>query len=223
MKPESSNPKRQTVLLSRIFGERQDEDAGGHFQRGLLISLFIIISILLAFTGCEAPVVDLSVHHFVIRDGERYASPRVFERFDSKTLAFTARFDESAMYNIDDAGLESDKNILMGFTDCGSLHAENSADFTWQWVDARLKLYAHCYANGVPKEQYIGLVSLNKENRYEISVSEGQYVFYVNDEQKAAFERLSQCDEENNYILFPYFGEPIPAPHNIRLEIRMLD
>lgn len=224
MKLKTSDAKRHTVILSKIYGGGNDDAGKSHwpFLRGLLMILFVIVSMLVLFTSCEAPIADMSTHDFIIRNGERYASPRLFERFESQRLAFTAKFDESAVYVIDNAAMESDKNILMGFTDCSSLYAENSADFTWQWVDAHLEICAHCYANGTPKEEYLGVVPLNQENRYEIAITEGQYVFYINGEEKTAFERLSECDQGGNYILFPYFAEPVPAPHNIRLEIEML-
>lgn len=222
---KTPDAKQHTAILSKIYGSRQD-DAGkshGPFMRGLLMILFVVVSMLLLFTSCEEPIPEMSAtHDFVIRNGERYASPRLFERFESQKLAFTAKFDESAVYVIDDATAQSDKNILMGFTDCGSLYTENSADFTWRWVDARLEIYAHSFANGTPTELYLGVVPLNEKNTYEIVVTEGQYVFYINGEQKTAFERLSDCDQVGNYILFPYFGERLPAPHNIKLEIEML-
>lgn len=225
MKPKTSKVKRHTLILSKIYEDRQ-HPAGSSpiFSRNRwLITLFIIGSILLALSSCEVPVEDRSSRDFIIRYGERYVSPRLFEQFESGRLAFTAKFDESAIYSVDAVGTDKDKNILMGFTDCNSLHNANSARFAWQWFNARLNIYAHCYVDGIRVEEYIGAVDLNQENRYEIAVTEGQYVFYVNGEQKTAFQRRSVCDEAGNYILFPYFAESVPAPHNIKLQIEMLD
>lgn len=226
MKTKTSEAKRHTVILPKIYGYTQKNLSGSSpifSPNRWLISLFIIASILLALSSCEAPVENRSSRDFTIRYGERYASPRRFEQFEAKRLAFTAKFDESAVYSVDYVGSEKDKNILMGFTDCNSLHNENSARFSWQWLNARLNLYAHCYVNGTRIEEYLGAVDLNLENRYEIAVTEGQYVFYVNGEQKTAFERQSVCDGADNYLLFPYFAESVPAPHHIKIQIELSD
>lgn len=225
MKPETTKTKRRTVILSRIYGVKDAPNGKDVIfsPSRWLITLFIIGSILLALSSCEETIEDRPFQNFVIPDGARYASPRLFERFESERLAFTATFDESAMYDVEDASVEADKNILLGFTDCSSLHHVNSARFAWQWISGRLDIYAHCYVDGIKVEQNIGAVNLNQKNTYEIAVTESQYVFYLNGEQKTEFERLSVCDERANYVLFPYFAEPEPAPHDIRVHIQILD
>ena len=225
MKPKTSRTKRHTAILSKIYAGNDETDAKAPVfsPNRWLITLFIIGSILLALSSCEETIEERPFQDFIIPNGARYASPRLFERFESERLAFTATFDESAVYDVEDASAGADKNILMGFTDCSSFHDANSARFAWQWISGRLDIYAHCYVDGIKVEQYIGAVNLNQANRYEIAVTESQYTFYVNGEQKAEFGRHYICDEGANYVLFPYFAEPVAAPHNIRVQIEMLN
>ena len=216
--------KKRTVILSTIYAAPKNRvgSSATFSPKKWLIGLFVLASILLALNSCEAPFENPSANNFIIYKGDYYASPRRFERFQAASLLFTAQFDKSAIYEMEISGGETHRNILMGFTDCGSLYDANSARFDWRWFNGGVDIYAHGYKDGVPAEEHLGAVNLNEENRYEIAVTEGQYVFYLNGEQKTRFERFSGCDNEGNYMLFPYFGGPEPAPHNIEIKIQML-
>lgn len=189
-----------------------------------LHSFLWAFGLLIAFAACdELPFErEVSAREFLIRTGEHYSTPRLMETFQTTKLAFKATFDESARYQLSDPSLQDSKNKLMGFSDCNSLHHENSARFAWQWFNDRLEIYAYCYVDSMRVEQFIAPVDLDEENLYEIATTTDEYIFYLNGEKKAAIGRTVQCNDGLNYILYPYFGGTMPAPHDVRIQIQMV-
>ena len=107
----------------------------------------------------------------------------------------------------------------MGFSDCNSLHHENSARFAWQWYGGKLEIFAYCYVNGARIEQYIGTVAIGKKNKYTVRCLAGYYEFKLNNQEIVKIERGTTCDKGFYYMLWPYFGGAIPAPHDITVLI----
>lgn len=175
--------------------------------------------VLLLALGCE-PEAEL-MRTFVIRKGEHYAHPRVVESLQSRTLVFDAMFNETAIYHFGYLAWQSNKNKLLGFSDCNSLHHENSARFAWQWFNERLEVYAYCYANGERIESFVGVVDLNKFSRYRIEIKEDHYTFILNNERPVYIKRGNRCDRGVYYMLWPYFGGQVPAPHDVEIFIRL--
>lgn len=183
-------------------------------QRALVICLTA-----LAAMGCEPIPDNLFTRTFVIGEGQHYATPFLAETLQSDQLTFFAEFDASAVYDLGDRALQSNKNKLFGFSDSNSLHHENSARFAWQWFDNRLEIFAYCYVNGERKEVFVGVVAPGERNRYEIELTDHAYVFYLNNERKAVVERGSVAPRGLYYLLYPYFGGSVPAPHDITIRI----
>jgi hypothetical protein len=187
--------------------------------KSFLLSL-VVISI--AFSSCEPAPDDLFVRHFNIEEGEHFSTPRLAEMLQSRSLRFKATFNETAKYDLGDRALQSNKNKLMGFSDCNSMHHENSARFGWQWFDNKLEIYAYCYVNGERIEKFIGIVNPGEENLYEIELKDEAYVFYLNNETAVGVERGSTCEKGIFYLLYPYFGGSVAAPHDVRIDISMI-
>lgn len=192
------------------------------YMKRLFQTVIITGTLLISMTACEPTVEDLFVRHFTISQGDHYATPRLVEMLQSDRLVFRAKFDESAVYDLGDAALQSNKNKLLGFSDCNSLHHQNSARFAWQWFNDRLEIYAYCYVNSVRTEEFIGSVNLNEENLYEIALTDTEYVFYLNGKTSARIKRESQCNKGVYYMLYPYFGGAIPAPHNVNIDLSII-
>lgn len=172
-----------------------------------------------ALFGCEPVEEELFTRTFLIKKGEHYSTPRLAETLQSDRLIFTATFDESAIYDLGAPALQSNKNKLFGFSGCNSGHHENSARFAWQWFDGQLEIYAYCYVNGERKEAFVGVVVPGKEDVYEIQLANDAYVFYLNNERKAVVEREATCERGIFYLLYPYFGGSVPAPHDVTIKI----
>lgn len=184
-------------------------------KRFWLLTVFV----LLLAQGCEPE--EESNRMFVTRRGEHFAHPRVVESLQSRTLAFNAMFNETAIYDFGDPALQSNKNKLLGFSDCNSLHHENSARFAWQWFNERLEVYAYCYVNGERVEKFVGVVNLNEFNHYRIEIGEDHYTFVLNDEPPVYIKRGNTSESGVYYMLWPYFGGHIPAPHDVQIFIRV--
>ena len=72
----------------------------------IILSL-TLLSIALLLMNCE-PEVDL-YRHYVIRQGDHYATPRVVESLQTNKLSFTAKFDPSCQYIFEDPGFQDSK------------------------------------------------------------------------------------------------------------------
>lgn len=175
----------------------------------------------LLLTSCEIIPEDAQVRHFVIRQGEHYSSPRYVETLQAHKLVFEATFDETAVYDIADYYQDS-ANKLLGFSDCNSEHHENSAHFGWMWFNDRLEIHAYCYLNGERQTQFVGVAALNVPARYEIEIGKSEYVFRFNNNAPVVMPRGDTCDKGVYYLLWPYFGGEMPAPHDVHVAVRML-
>lgn len=182
------------------------------------ISLLSILAILM-LNACEQEA-DL-YRTFYLEKGEHYSYPRLSETLQSTRLTFYAKFNNGCQYTFENTGFQDSKNKLLGFSDCNSLHHENSARFAWQWYNNQLEIYAYCYVGGERIEKYIGLVELEKENRYEIELTPDAYHFRLNDEEAVSIRRNAPCQKGLYYMLWPYFGGTLPAPHNMQIAIKM--
>lgn len=176
--------------------------------------------LLLCLLGCEDAPEDLFTRHFIIKKGEHYSTPRFAETLQTDRLVFKARFNESAIYEFADEALQSSKNKLFGFSDCNSLHHENSARFAWQWYNNRLEIYAYCYVDSKRVDKFIGTVNINDENTYEIQLTGESYIFLLNGENQTEIQRAKDLGNKGiYYLLYPYFGGTIPAPHNVIIDV----
>jgi hypothetical protein len=186
-------------------------------MKSLKISAFgLVLAVVLA---CE-PEADL-FKTFIIQKGEHYANPRVVQTLQSSTLNFDAKFDQSAMYIFDEEGFQNSKNKLLGFSDCNSLHHENSARFAWQWYNNQPEIWAYCYVNGSRVEKFIGVAALNKVESYSLSIKGDDYVFQFADNPPVRIERGNVCARGVYYMLWPYFGGSLPAPHTVKIEVKI--
>jgi hypothetical protein len=184
-----------------------------------LKNLFVLVAGMMLCTSCEEEA-DLS-RTFIMQEGEHYASPRLIQSLQSNALSFKATFNETAIYHFDEAGFQDSKNKLLGFSDCNSLHHENSARFAWQWYHDQLEIYAYCYVGGVREEKFIGTVNLNEENHYQLKITDNSYVFQLNNQEPVYMRRGNTCDKGLYYMLWPYFGGTLPAPHDVTIKLKI--
>ena len=205
------------------------EDRWGLTSRSCKPMFFSIIQgaiWLLALASCEeAPINEMraSTREFLISAGEHYSTPALIETTGAKKVTFRATFDESARYVLPNASVQSNINKLMGISDCNSHHHKNSARFGWRWFENKLEILAYCYVDSLRIHELVGTVNINEENLYEISVTTDAYQFSLNGEDKVSIPRTRTCNEGVNYMLYPYFGGSVPAPHDIRIKIQMLE
>lgn len=194
--------------------------------KAMFFTLMQAATSLLALASCEETPfkeVGSSTREFLISAGEHYSTPALIETTEAKKVTFRATFDESARYVLSDASVQSNINKLMGISDCNSHHHENSARFGWRWFENKLEILAYCYVDSLRMHEHVGIVNINEENLYEITVTADAYQFSLNGEDKVSIPRTRVCNEGINYMLYPYFGGSVPAPHDVRIKIQMLD
>lgn len=182
----------------------------------------ILLSCIWSLSSCEETDQMVLIRRFTVRQGEHYSTPKLAESLQSDRLIFKASFDETAQYDLGNEALQTNKNKLLGFADCNSQHHDNSARFAWQWFHNQLEIYSYCYANGERLEQYLGTVGIGEQNTFEIRLKDHTYEFYINSELRGV-ERRGTVDKKGvYYMLWPYFGGSVPAPHDVNVFIQIL-
>jgi hypothetical protein len=181
----------------------------------LILGMLLIV---FGLTACEDSLEPTRT--FIIKKGDHFSSTRASETLESSVLEFDAMFDNTAIYDLGNEALQSNKNKLLGFSDCNSLHHENSARFAWQWFNNHLEIYAYTYVNGERQEAFIGVVEINQLNRYRLSILDEYYVFELNNGEPLKMPRGNVGHNGFYYKLWPYFGGSVTAPHDIRIVVK---
>ena len=139
----------------------------------------------------------------------------------SEVMNFTARFNETVRYDLGNKNQE-DINKLMGFSDCNSLHHDNSVRFGWRYNATTdvVEIFSYAYVNGVVGYNHLTDVAINETAHYQITMTDDAFVLRVNGDLNFEVSRGASCDKGLYYKLFPYFGGNETAPHDISIFIK---
>ncbi len=190
-------------------------------MKKLINILILLLTLSLNFACTDLLETKEIFETFTIRKGEHSSGARL-DFLERNKLTFKAYFDSSATYEISDPLMWNAKNKLLGFSDCNVQHHVSSARFAWQWMEDKLEIYAYTYVQGERQEAFIGTVEINTVNTYTIELTTDSYVFYLNNYEPVIMPRVSNCDKGAYYMLWPYFGGQIPAPHDIEISIAFI-
>jgi hypothetical protein len=183
----------------------------------LLAGLYMMISC----SGKEQirPVSEpAGVQQYIIKKGNHYAEGHQMDLMSKNIISCIVQFDSSAIYETVDKSNQADVNKLIGFSDCGSGHQQNSARIGWSWTAKGLMLYAYAYVNGQRMIKDLLIVSLNAPIHCSLTASGKYYQYNIN----GFTDSLPRyCDNYSGmrYKLFPYFGGDETAPHDVRIKI----
>lgn len=187
-----------------------------------LISLLAILLITTACSDIYAPkeieyLIPSGQHESRVQNG--FAADKI-RTLKSNDFSFTARFDESVRYDLGNNN-QYDINKLMGFSDCNSLHHENSIRFGWRYSIEKdnIEIFAYAYSNSVMNYQYMGDVAINETAFYQIQITEHTFLLQINGDLSFELERTANCDKGLYYMLFPYFGGNEVSPHDVSIFI----
>jgi hypothetical protein len=158
---------------------------------------------------------------YKIPKGNHYAQANVFKQLHRNELRFQVVFDSSAIYQTIKPENQYDINKLYGFSDCETMHHENSARFGWRWNARSVELYAYWYNDSTRHHQFLDNVSIGQTVELAIKALPQQYQFSI---KKATYLFPRNCSSTlvNGYLLYPYFGGDETAPHDIRIRIKEL-
>jgi hypothetical protein len=186
----------------------------------------------LLFTACkkqgfsslekETIKTDVSVTpftQFIIRQGKQFCDQSSYIPVEYSELKFVVKFDNTAVYKTIDPSNQYDINKLYGFSDNDSAHHLYSARFGWRWSDKALRIFAYAYNSGVRMSKELGTVLPGIENYCSIKVTEGHYVFTLNNTTDTLL-RSATTSKAKGYKLYPYFGGDETAPHQINVFIK---
>ena len=172
-------------------------------------------------TSPAEPTKNTFVPYFIAQ-GQYYAQPAYFQEVKANTLAFTAIFDRSAIYQTKNPANQFSINKLYGFSDCGVHHQTNSARFGWCWLNGAVRIYTYCYINGKRvAEVELGQAEIDKPLDYRLEIRQNTYIFTFKGKQTVI---LRGCTNPAlfKYRLFPYFGGTEAAPQNITIKLKEL-
>jgi hypothetical protein len=156
---------------------------------------------------------------YTIDSSSHFSNKNDFVPFNSDSLHFVAVFDHSAIYASKQASNQSDINKLYGFSDCSTIHHENSARFGWNWHNNSLRIYAYVYKDGIRTSKEMTSLSLEKENEFKILKKDGKYIFTVNQAHHTVIP--AGCHTQvQGYRLYPFFGGDEKAPHQVTIRIK---
>ena len=159
---------------------------------------------------------------FTIKKGEHYSSQKPIRVFAGKKMDISVTFDESAFYQFtgDAVNDQIDTNKLYGFSDCKSVHTQNSARFGWRDHDGKIEIMAFTHRNGSFFTEPVTMIEPNQTYNASISISEdNRHYIYDFNGIKTTVQR--GCDDHLalGYHLFPYFGGNQSAPHDVTIKV----
>ena len=184
-----------------------------------------IVVILISLIWACSEMYVVPEDHYLISEGRHEAKLVNGSGLDkirtlkSNRLMFTARFDNSARYDLKSKD-QYDLNKLMGFSLANSHHHENSARLGWCYsIDKdAVEIFSYVYRHGDLSYQHIADVGINQTVQYQINLFANEIEFVVGG-RSLRVERSYNDDTGLYYLLYPYFGGDSTAPHDIHIYI----
>lgn len=153
-----------------------------------------------------------------IAAGGHESDLRSLRLFEEDEMAFQFVFDSSAIYQTSDPANQKDWNKLMGFSDCGSFHQQNSIRLVWRYLEENIEIGEYRYTDGVRQFSTLTAVLPGDTGQAYMGALENRYLIRVNE---AEVERPRNCSSRTgSYWLYPYFGGDEVAPHDILIQVR---
>jgi hypothetical protein len=156
---------------------------------------------------------------YIIHKGNHYAEGTSFKEVHQSELRFEVLFDSSAIYTNSKATNQYDINKLYGFSDCGTMHHENSARFGWRWNGKCIEIHAYWYNDSIRHNEFLDTVSIGTATALAIKALPRHYSFEIKN-RTHSFPRRCNTSAIEGYQLYPYFGGDETAPHDIRIRIK---
>lgn len=167
------------------------------------------------------PVPSL-LQKYIIKKGNHYADQSALQVLYSSSIVASVMFDSSAIYTTVNQYNQGDINKLIGFSDCGTEHQQNSARLGWSWNGRNVIIYAYSYVNTERISKPLGPVELNKSFNCSVK-AENDYYYFQAGMYTDSIRRHCNAFTGSRYKLFPYFGGDETAPHEISIVIKEME
>lgn len=165
------------------------------------------------------PSIHKGFTEYFIGKGQHYSAQSAQIVLNTPGIKCDVIFDSSAIYQNIEINNQLDVNKLIGFSDCGAGHHENSARLGWNWNGSQIVIYAYAYSGTQRIILPIDSVKIGTAFHCSVEAIEGNYHFTVAD-KKVTIQRFCNSYSGSFFKLFPYFGGDETAPHDIRIYIR---
>lgn len=157
---------------------------------------------------------------YIIPKGAQFSQQNTPTLVNEDSLVFEVIFDSSAIYTTVEPENQADINKLFGFSDCSTLHHENSARFGWRYYQNKLELLAYCYSNATLAFKSVSSIQINKKYTCTIVAKATEYIFYLEGKNPISMQR--GCSEGFQFRLYPYFGGTEVAPQEVSILIKKI-
>jgi hypothetical protein len=192
-------------------------------------NLFYSVLAIMLFTSCSKQETLISqnkkevsipkvVNEYIIKKGNHYCEQNQLQLLNASSINASVTFDSSAVYISLQESNQGDVNKLIGFSDCGNDHQQNSARLGWSWNGQNVVIYAYAYVNRERKIKTLGNFNINQAFNCAVSAAGGYYRFEAGNHVDS-IPRFCSGDNSYRYKLFPYFGGDEVAPHEMRISI----
>jgi hypothetical protein len=183
-------------------------------------AILILICTSFSLFSCEDLLQEQTIQReYLIEKGQHHASNSPVRMFNGDRLSVDVKFNSCAVYQTQEPSQQSSTNKLIGFSDFGSHHHQNSARLGWKWLNEKLEIVAYCYVDGERIETFVGYAQIGTFHHFEIQVTDSSYLFFMDDQAAIEVERKIENNTGARYMLWPYFGGQETAPHDIRIEM----
>jgi len=176
---------------------------------------FYIIVLVIMLANCSKITNKEKV--FTIKKG-RHRSTYALNYSKDTVFGWNIKFDSSAIYKTVDSLNQLDINKLIGWSDCGDSHMDNSIRFGWRWLNDSLEIHWFKHEHGEFSFDLIKRVSICEEHYYELTISTWDYELSVDGTYVHVPKNCP--DKYRRYQLYPYFGGNESAPHDITIKIK---
>ena len=135
-----------------------------------------------------------------------------------KKLSFSVEFTASCKYSIGVEQLDINKLFGVGYFPS---HHTNSVRFGWRYISGdEIEILAYWYHNRVRQWDVIGCVDIGKEYEFSLIPGKSNHVLSVRSDGPPANKIVNVPSFGPGYLLRPYFGGNMKAPHDIEIIIK---
>lgn len=109
-------------------------------------------------------------------------------------------------------------------------HHKNSVRFGWRCIDGNeIEILSYVYIDGVRKHKKMISIKTGEWVHLNFKETDNYYTFkVVAEDGESAVSKFKKKETEKGFLglfisrLYPYFGGQIPAPHNMRIDLKYL-
>lgn len=159
---------------------------------------------------------------FKIKKGKHRSGYRFWFTF-SKKISYECKLKSSCIYNIESLD-KFDVNKVFGFS-TSKHHHQNSARLGWTSLNGNnIQLWSYIYDNGQRVVGHIANVEANEKFKCTIIAEKGRYKYILEKKDEIIEKDINVISEHSKfkYLLYPYFGGNLPAPHDIEIILRRI-